>query len=68
MFRSEIDEFKGDWRALGVLAPEHLRALRRVATIEGVSDPKDLSPSVPISKGMASANIAEHLGWMSHGA
>lgn len=33
---AEIDEFKGAWRALGVLAPERLRALRRVATIESI--------------------------------
>ena len=33
---SEIDEFKGAWRALGTLAPARLTALRRVATIESV--------------------------------
>lgn len=33
---AELDEFKGAWRALGALAPERLRALRRVATIESV--------------------------------
>ena len=33
---SEIDEFKGAWRALGTLAPERLNALRRVATIESI--------------------------------
>jgi len=33
---SEIDEFKGAWRALGTLAPERLGALRRVATIESI--------------------------------
>jgi hypothetical protein len=33
---AEIDEFKGAWRALGVLAPERLKALRRVATIESI--------------------------------
>lgn len=33
---SEIDEFKGAWRALGSLAPERLRALRQVATIESI--------------------------------
>jgi Fic family protein len=33
---TEIDEFKGAWRALGNLAPERLRALRRVATIESI--------------------------------
>src|SRR5271167_4660533 len=33
---SEIDEFKGAWRALGTLAPERLSALQRVATIESI--------------------------------
>lgn len=33
---AEIDEFKGSWRALGILAPERLSALRHVATIESV--------------------------------
>lgn len=33
---AEIDEFKGAWRALGRLAPERLRQLRRIATIESV--------------------------------
>lgn len=33
---AEIDEFKGSWRALGVLAPERLSALRRVATVESI--------------------------------
>jgi Fic family protein len=33
---SQIDEFKGAWRALGTLAPERLTALRRVATIESI--------------------------------
>ena len=33
---SEIDEFKGAWRALGRLAPDRLTALRRVATIESI--------------------------------
>lgn len=31
-----IDEFKGRWQAMRVLAPERLTALRRVATIESV--------------------------------
>lgn len=31
-----IDEFKGAWRAWGVLAPDRLSALRRVATIESI--------------------------------
>ncbi len=34
---TQIDEFKGAWRALGSLAPERLLALRRVATIESVA-------------------------------
>ncbi len=33
---SDIDEFKGAWRALGSLAPDRLKALRRVATIESI--------------------------------
>jgi Fic family protein len=33
---SEIDEFKGAWRALGSLEPERLNALRRIATIESI--------------------------------
>src|SRR5271165_6458673 len=33
---SEIDEFKGAWRALGSIAPDRLNALRRVATIESI--------------------------------
>ncbi len=33
---SEIDEFKGAWRAFGTLSPERLSALRRVATIESI--------------------------------
>jgi Fic family protein len=33
---SEIDEFKGAWRALGELAPEQLSALKKVATIESI--------------------------------
>ena len=33
---SEIDEFKGAWRALGQIAPEQLTALKKVATIESI--------------------------------
>ena len=33
---AEIEEFKGAWRALGTLAPERLKALRHVATIESI--------------------------------
>ncbi len=33
---SEIDEFKGAWRALGTLAPDRLKALRRIAIIESI--------------------------------
>jgi len=33
---SEIDEFKGAWRALGAIAPDRLNALRHVATIESI--------------------------------
>ncbi|MFH0702853.1 MAG: Fic family protein, partial [bacterium] len=33
---SEIDEFKGSWKALGKLSPERLKALKKVATIESI--------------------------------
>jgi len=33
---AELDEFKGRWSALGALAPDRLRALKRIATIESV--------------------------------
>ena len=33
---TEVDEFKGAWRALGTLAPERLKALRHAATIESI--------------------------------
>ncbi len=33
---TEIDEFKGTWKALGNLAPEQLASLRRIATIESI--------------------------------
>lgn len=33
---AEIDEFKGAWRSFGSLAPERLKALRHVATIESI--------------------------------
>jgi Fic family protein len=33
---ARIDEFKGAWRALSMLAPDRLSALRRVATIESI--------------------------------
>lgn len=33
---AEIDEFKGEWKALGNLAPERLAVLKRVATIESI--------------------------------
>jgi len=33
---SQLDEFKGAWRAIGRLAPDQLSILRRVATIESI--------------------------------
>lgn len=33
---AEIDEFKGAWRALGLLAPEQLSSLKKIATIESI--------------------------------
>ena len=43
---SEIDEFKGAWRALGTLAPERLRALRRIATIESIGSSTPIGEQV----------------------
>lgn len=31
-----IDEFKGEWKAIGNLAPDRLNALKRVATVESI--------------------------------
>jgi len=33
---AEIDEFKGEWKAVGHLAPERLKALKKVASIESI--------------------------------
>jgi hypothetical protein len=33
---AEIDEFKGSWKALNLLAVERLASLRKVATIESI--------------------------------
>lgn len=33
---AEIDEFKGEWKAVGNLAPKRLDALKKIATIESV--------------------------------
>lgn len=33
---SEIDEFKGAWRAIGQIAPDRLNSLKKVATIESI--------------------------------
>ena len=34
---AEVDEFNGQWKALGKLAPERLDALKKVATVENLS-------------------------------
>ncbi len=33
---AEVDEFKGQWHALGLLEPDRLSALKKVATIESI--------------------------------
>jgi len=33
---AEIEEFKGEWKAIGNLSPERLHALKKIATIESV--------------------------------
>jgi len=52
---SEIDEFKGAWRALGALTPDRLRALRHIATIESVGS------STRIEGSQLSDREVEHL-------
>lgn len=54
---SEIDEFKGAWRALGTLAPDRLMALRRVATIESIGS----STRIEGSK-LSDSNVERLLG------
>ena len=54
---TEIDEFKGAWRALGMLAPDRLPALRRVATLEIIGPSTggeyQLPPCSPRTLGMS---------------
>ncbi len=33
---SEIDEFKGEWKAIGNLVPDRLKALKKIASIESI--------------------------------
>src|SRR3989475_10658521 len=33
---AEVDEFKGAWKALGILAPDRLATLRHITTVESV--------------------------------
>jgi Fic family protein len=49
---SEIDEFKGAWRALGTVAPKRLNALRRVATIESIGSSARIEGSKLTDRGM----------------
>ena len=44
---SKLDEFKGAWRALGLLAPDRLLALRHVATIESIGSSTRIEGSKP---------------------
>jgi hypothetical protein len=63
---SEIDEFKGAWRALGTIASERLNALRRIATIERIGsstrprDQKTLRPD--LMKFLMPIYFLEHSG------
>ena len=43
---SELDEFKGAWRALGTIAPQRLRAMRHLATIESIGSSTRIEGSV----------------------
>lgn len=52
---SELDEFKGAWRAFGTLAPERLAMLRHIATIESIGS------STRIEGSTLSDSEVEHL-------
>ena len=54
-----VDEFKGAWRALGVLAPDRLSALRRVATIESVGSSNRIEGNLLSDKDVE--RLLEHL-------
>ncbi len=60
---SEIDEFKGAWRALGTLAPDRLLALRRVATIESIGSSTRIEGSR-----LSDREVEQLLGRMATGA
>jgi len=49
---AEIDEFKGAWRALGTLAPERLKALRHIATIESIGSSTRIEGSKLTDRGV----------------
>lgn len=51
---SEIDEFKGAWRALGQLAPEQLSSLKKIATIESIGSSTRIEGSKLTDKEVAS--------------
>jgi hypothetical protein len=52
---TEIEEFKGAWRALGSLVPERLKTLRHVATNESIGS------STRIEGGKLADREVEHL-------
>ena len=49
---SEIDEFKGAWRAIGRIAPERLTRLRRVATIESIGSSTRIEGAMLTDRGV----------------
>jgi Fic family protein len=57
---SEIEEFKGAWRSLGTLAPERLRALKHIATIESIGSSTRIEGSQ-----LSDKQVAELLGQLS---
>lgn len=54
---SELDEFKGAWRALGTLAPERLARLRQIATIESIGSSTRIEGST-----LSNAEVEQLLG------
>lgn len=58
---SEIDQFKGSWRAMSTLAPERLAVLKKIATVESIGS----STRIEGAK-LTDREVEELLGRMQH--
>lgn len=50
-FIADIDDFKGQWKAMENVAPERLSKLRRIATIESVGSSTRIEGSKRLTSG-----------------